>query len=351
MPERYYNESNSYPYAVRSILQRVILYFKDVLYAQDTDEIAMKRFILSDTSDDSAAIRRSIDIFKNNQGEFPFTAYNIGDDTISDVKTHLQKSGNYYSPHFNAYISYIPITLNFSFISFFTTPFDYWRANNLLSMDSASLTRLKVPVEINGIDTFFYITINSLPTEKGSLAWDIEQQFGVGKIYPLVHSVEVEGVFLVVDKGKDENKGTTTVTKIVYPVDDMILRLYNLENSEILSLNTLIDTRVSPDILKVNSTIPVNNSEDIEIDSSITITFNDGVNEDSFINNYSVVPYFEHQVDFDSFSKIVTIIPYESLKNNTEYNILINKELKSVNSQTMENDFLLTFKTKIKNSR
>lgn len=346
MPERYYNESNSYPYAVRSILQRVILYFKDVLYAQDTDEIAMKRFILSDTSDDSAAIRRSIDVFKNNQGEFPFTAYNIGDDTLGEIKTHLQKSGNYYSPYFNAYIAYIPITLNFSFTSFFTTPFDYWRADNLLSMESASLTRLKVPIEINGIDTFFYIDLN-FSTEKGSLAWDIEQQFGVGKIYPLVHSVEVEGVFFVVNKGKDPNTGTTTSDKIVYPVDDMIVRLCNLENPEILSLNTLIDTRVSPDILKIDSTIPLNNSEDISINQIITITFNDSVDEYAFINNYSIVPYFDHELDFDSYSRVITITPYESLQNNTQYNILINKELRSVNNQNMEEDFLLSFITEV----
>lgn len=344
MAERYYAEDTSYPYAVRSILQRVIIYLNDVLYSQETQENGLKRFILSDTSDDSSAIRRSIDIFKNSQGEFPFTAYNIGDDEITDVKSHLQKSGNYYSPYFDCYISYIPVKLNFSFTTFYTTPFDYWRADNLLSMESASLTRLKVPIEINGKDTFFYINL-SFTIEKGSLAWDIEQQFGVGKIYPIVHNVEVEGAFFVIDREKDIDTGTTTKTKIVYPVDDMILRLYNLENSEILSLNTLIDQRTSPDILEVESVTPANESIDVPLDQVITFIFNDSLNEDSFINNYSVVPYFDHELDFDMYSKMVIITPYENLENNTEYNILINSSLRSYNEQTMEEDFLLRFTT------
>ena len=101
MSERFYKEETVYPYVIRSIVERIKLYFADMLYYNLTQEEALKRIILANFSDDPAAIRRSIDTYKNSQGEFPFTMYAISDDEPVEYKSNLQKNGNYRKISYN----------------------------------------------------------------------------------------------------------------------------------------------------------------------------------------------------------------------------------------------------------
>ena len=344
MSKRYYEESSNYPYVIKSITERVILYCAQSIYPDETLEEAMKRMIIANFDDDSRAIARSIDTYKTSQGKFPFTAYNIGDIEDYDYKTYYQMSGNYYSEQLQAYIRYVPIKFTIPMVTFLSTPYDLWRVLNNFANDNSSLTRLDVPVTINDILTSFSIDVGFL-AEKGSFSFDIEQQFGYGKLYPAVHTAEVSCAYITVDLERNVNTQVINETKLVYHVDDIILKLNELQDSKNLDNNPLLETIQSPETPVVSSSTPINESVNVAIDSSIIINFNVSMNESSIISNMDIVPYFDKDITFDIESKIMTITPRQNLLNSTEYEILINNNAQSSDLQTLEDDYTLTFTT------
>lgn len=344
MSKRYYEESYNYPYVIKSITERVILYCAQSIYPDETLENAMKRMIIANFDDDSRAIARSIDVYKTSQGKFPFTAYNIGDVEDYDYKTYYQMSGNYYSPQLEAYVRYVPIKFTIPMVTFLSTPYDLWRVLSNFKNDNSSLTRLDVPVTINDKLTSFSIDVGFL-AEKGSLAFDIEQQFGYGKLYPAVHTAEVNCAYITVDLERSPTTQAINQNKIVYHVDDIILRLNELQDSKNLDNNPLIDSITSPETPIISSSIPVNDATGIAVDSAIVLNFNVSMNESSVISNMDIVPYFDKDITFDIESKIMTITPRGNLSNSTEYEILINNNAQSSDLQTLEDDYTLTFTT------
>ena len=346
MSERYYSEDILYPYAVQSVVERVILYFSQMIYPAETPTEARKRIILSDTSDDGNAIRRSIDSFKNSQGKFPFSAYSISDDEPLGYKSHLQVSGNHYSELIGAYISFVPMILTVPFVTFFTTPSDFWRGMTLFALDEACVTRMDVPITLNGKLCSMTIDLD-YTTERGQLAFDIESQFNTGKLYPVIHTVGIKCSYIVLNMQnspiQDVNGGINT-PKIIYHVDDIILKLSELQDAKNLDQNPLIDTIHSPSIPIITSNI-INKSIGISKNTNIILTFNVAMNENTVINNVDMVPYCDKDISFDITSKILTINPRSDLTSLTEYEILINTSAKSCDGINLENDYSLTFTT------
>jgi len=340
--KRYYPDSSNYPYAIKSITERVLLYCSQVLYPEESTSNAMKRIIMATFDDDALAIKQSISKYKTSQGKFPFTAYGIGDVEFIENKTYYQVSGTYYSRELDAYIRYVPIKFTIPMVTFLTTPYDFWRVMNNFSNDT--LTRLDVPITINDQLTYFSIDIGFL-AEKGSSAFDIEQQLGYGKIYPVVHTAEISCAYITVDLQRNINSQVINQTKLVYHVDDIILRLSELQDAKNLSNNPLLETLNSPESPLVVSSTPINNATDITVDSSIVINFNVSMNESSIISNMDIVPYFDKDITFDIESKIMTIIPRQNLLNSTQYEILINNNAKSADLQNLESDYILKFTT------
>jgi len=346
MSERYYSSSVNYPYAVQAVLERVILYFSQMVYPNETPVEARKRIILADTSDDANSIRRSIDAFKTSNGKFPFTAYNISDDAPLDYRSHYQVNGNFYSELVGAYVSFIPMLLTIPLTTFFTTPYDFWRGMTLFAADESCLTRLDVPVTLNGVLCSMVIDLN-YTTERGQLAFDIESQFAVGKLYPVTHTVDVKCSYIVLNMQNSPTQDTTggiNIPKIVYHVDDIILRLSQLENQKNLEQNILLDTAHSPSIPTITSNI-VNNATGVARSTNIVLTFNVAMNENTVLNNLDIVPYCDADMSFDIASKILTINPRSNLTSLTEYNILINTSAKSCDGINLEDDYSLTFTT------
>lgn len=349
MPVRYYQDDNHYPYVLLSIVERVKLYFADVLYSNETRADGLKKIILANFDDDPAAIRRSIDIFKNSNGTFPCTFYSISDDEPVEYRSNLQKSGNFYSTLLDTYIRFIPMKLSIPMVTFFTTPFDFWRGMTIFAEDEADLSRLDVPVTINGILTYFTIDLE-YTTERGALAFDIEQAFQVGRLYPVIHTVDVKGAYITLNTERSDSEGTPTGgrisnNKIVYHVDDIILKLSELSNSENLEQNINIDSTTIPDIPEVSSSTPINEATGVLRNSNVILNFNVGMNEDSIIDNLDIVPYMDRDISFDYSGKTMTIVPRDLLTASTEYNILINDNAKSSMNVYLEEDYELTFTT------
>lgn len=340
MSERYFQLSNNYPYVIQSVVERVLVYFAEMIYPNETIVNARKKIMLANFDDDAASIRKSIDQFKISNGSFPCTFYNISDDEPILERSNLQKNGNFYSELVGAYVRYIGMNLSIPMVTYLTTPFDFWRLMGIFAEDESCLSRLDVPVTLNGVLCSFVIDLE-YTTERGSLAWDIEQQFGVGKLYPVIHTVDVRGAYITLDTEKQAESSPLKPGKVVYYVDDIIFRLEELQANR----QILIDEKHSPDIPVVNVSSPLNNATGVALDSNIVLTFNVAMNENSVISNMDIVPYFDHDLSFDMASKVLTINPRSNLTASTEYNILINTGAKSGDLQNLESDYSLIFTT------
>ena len=243
MPEPYYDiDESKFPYVAYAILARIILYFFQILYPKEPIEEIHKRFLLANFDDDANAIKKSVDAFKKTNGKFPFTAYNPANniEPVSE-KSHLQKSGNYYCNDIGTYVALIPIRWEIPFVTYYTTPEDFWKAISMLHYEAASLTRLDVPIELNGVQTSFPIDLNFNP-DKGNLAFDIEQQFTVGSIYPVVHITTVKCHLISLAENYMTTGGGCITglegghqKRMVHLIENMHMNLRKLEDAEIIS--------------------------------------------------------------------------------------------------------------------
>ena len=343
MSEKYYPTSVNFPYVILSTVERVLVYFAEMLYPTESYTDARKRILLSNFSDDASAIRRSIDQFKNSNGTFPFTAYSISDDEPILERSNLQKNGTFYSELVGAYVRYIPMNLSIPMVTFYTTPSDFWRAMTYFASDEADMTRLDVPITINDVLTYFVIDLE-YTTERGDLAFDIESQFGYGKLYPVVHTVSVKGAYITIDIQKNSTTQVINKAMVVAHVDDIIFQLSQLEDAKHLEQNTLIETQHSPNTPSITS-VPLNNATGVALISTIVLTFDVAMNEDSVYNNIDIVPYCAKDMSFDISSKILTIIPRDPLTASTEYEVLLNTSVQSGDYIPLEEDYSLIFTT------
>ena len=343
MSERYYPDNIHYPYVLLSVLERVILYFTTMIYPDETYVNARKKFIMADTSDDGNSIRRSIDVFKTTGGSFPSTFYNISDDEPLGYKSHLQVNGNYYSELLDAYISFIPMVLTIPMVTIYTTPSDFWRGMTLFAQDESCLTRMDVPVTVNGVLCSMTIDLN-YTTERGALAFDVESQFNLGKLYPVIHTIGIKCSYIVINTQTNTTTDNPNQNKVVHHIDDLILKLSELQDAVNLDQNPLLDTVYSPSIPTITS-IPLNNAVGVSKSSNIVLTFNVAMNEQSVFNNLDMIPYCDKDMSFDVTSKILTINPRSNLTGLTQYEILINTDAKSGDGIYLEDDYSLLFTT------
>ena len=213
-----------------------------MIYPNETLVDAKKRIILADVSDDGNSIRRSIDVFKTTGGSFPSTFYSISDDAPKDYKSHYQVSGNYYSELIGAYISFVPMVLTIPFTTIFTTPSDFWRGMTLFALDESCLTRLDVPVTLNGVLCSMTIDL-SYTTERGQMAFDYEQQLNMGKLYPVIHTVDISTSYIILNMQNSpitDSVGGINVPKVIYHVDDILLKLSELQDAVNLDQNPFL---------------------------------------------------------------------------------------------------------------
>jgi len=337
MATPFYNNflTENIPYVIKSITERLLVYYADSLYKPIPLEEALNRFVLSNLGDDGTSIKRIIDKSKNNQGVFPFTAYNVDTVEMQDGGfSHFQKNGSYYSHDYDCYIVAVPIVVTFGFVTFFATAQDFWKAYTILQEDNINVNSLDVPITINGKLTSYKILFDNV-TEKGDLSFDIEQQFQYGRIYPLTHATTVNSIFYLIDYNIEPHS-----TKIVYHVDDIILKLHELENQKEEAKQTII----VEENLKIVDSNPINNSKDISKNlETISLDFNIPYDKDTF--NYNITPMVNHSISFSNDLKNVTITLKEELLSNTKYILTVFKDTSSIYSTYPIEDTTISFTT------
>lgn len=341
--QRYYNEAfigEYYPYIYKAILERLQIYFCNLLYPDEPFQDAKKRFILADFvgGGNETAIRQSIENYQNSNGVFPFTAYNIDDDEPVDYKALIHMTGNYYDPDLDCYLSAVPAYLNINMMTVYTTEYDYYIGTAKMMYDLACLTRLDVPIMINGKETFFEIDID-MDVTKGDLAFAYQDHKDKGSLFNISHNCKVKFHYFLLT-GKTFNSADGKQRPIpLYPVDNMILSLKRMEDK------SLIDTLTVSVIPNVTSSTPASNAVNVSTNSSVFINFNTPMNESSVISSMDIVPNIEGKRIWNNEGTILEIRPYDTLDANTEYNINIYKTAQNYITHPLENDFELKFKT------
>jgi len=128
--------------------------------------------------------------------------------------------------------------------------------------------------------------------------------------------------------------------------------LEGIHNIEVIAVD-LVGNNKSVDYIfnidnsppKVISTSPKNNAENVALNSSIIIKFNDVMDKDSVKNALSISPFINVTLSWSVDNLSLKITPLSNLSNETIYTIIISTSAKDIAGNGLENDFVLKFNT------
>lgn len=345
MPEHYYKSDTNYLYVQKAIVERLQLFVTKMLYPDESFAVAKKRFILANfESGDEVAVRKSVEYFKNPQAQFPFTAYNVGEEEeIDDQRdgSNWATGGIYYSKTFNAYVKTIPAKLMITMMSFFSNPHDYFQARSRIYDTTSTLTRLWCPIVVNELETQFPIDI-AIPCQKGSLAFSFEEHLRIGNIYNLQHDHDIFFHYFMINPSNIHNNYTPLVIR---NVDDIELSLYTSRQDETRDRAMFVESAISPAIPVVSAIAPENGEESFDKTSPIILSFSVAMNETSVELALQFTPFISADLVWNESSTQLMIDPVDSLLASTEYTISLSTNAVSVNNVPIEEDFELVFTT------
>lgn len=344
---RYFPNSNLYPPVISAIIERLLLYICETLYpaeykANISDTIFRRTFIADIQSGNDVLIGENVEYFKETNGVFPFTAYNIGDKELQTSMNTLLAAGYKVPVEGLGYASFVPCTLTVPMITFFNTAYDWNLAYSRLISDNASLTQLDVPIKINGEDNFFKIRVSYETLGKGSYAWAFEEYMRAGEIWDLQHDVKVEYYEMNFSGYPFDDQSGLVRSGGVIPtiglVDDIVVSLSNLslnrEEQHIL-LNRPITVTCSVE----------NNAINVPVNTSFVFTFSQSMRESSVLSQLSILPYFDYNYSWNATGTQLTITPQSNLKNNFNYIITIGRNALAVSGKPLMKDFTVSIRT------
>ena len=300
----YQQEMEKYPTTIRAIATRVQSYFWEKLYPYETNpENLYNRFILADIgAGEEQAMRVAAFTSESTNPEFPFTAWNYGElEKRDDTLSRLDSNFNWFSPAVNAYVYARPMTLKMPMITFYSHPDDYYRAWSILMEANTRLTRLEVPITINGVDVTFPVDLK-FEIAKGRYAHAFAEQLKVNNIYDIKHDVTIRYPDFIVEGLK------------VGLVED--IRLYGIEmNTGVRSLWAQNNNPLPNMVTSV-----ANDSGNVSKVNPLTFTFNDTMLESS-LGDINIWPNQDIKIEWDIDSKILTLSPVFEFLPSTKYEI------------------------------
>lgn len=344
---RYFPNSNLYPPVVAAIAERVLLYICEVLYLAEykqsiSDTIFQRTFIADIQSGNDIAIGENIEYFKETNGVFPFTAYNIGDKEFQPNLNTLLAAGYKMPVEGLGYASFVPCTLTIPMITFFNTAYDWNLAYSRLVSDNASLTQLDVPIKINGVDNFIKIRVGYDNLGKGSYAWAFEEYMRTGEIWDLQHDMRIE-YFEMNFSGYpfDDPSGLVrSGGKIsdIGLVDDLVMSLYNLQlnqDEQVILLNQPLSVTCSV----------ANNAINVPVNTSFVFTFSQSMRESNVLSQLSLAPFFDYNHSWNLAGTQLTITPQSDLKNDFNYILTLGRNALAVSGKPLMKDFIVSLRT------
>lgn len=328
----YYQIDGNYPPVLKSVVESYLSYFANAFYSETPINERLKRIILANIQNGSDnASRYNVDQFKQTNLVYPFTGYNIGEQELDTLRVnHFGASGSYFSQDMGMYISTINMTVEVFMVSFFSNAFDYFRFRTKLVIDKQLLTRLFVPIKINGriFKTSFNANVEDIV--KGSYSFEFEEYLRVNKIFDVVHSVKIDYQEIVANTAKQ-----TELT--IYPVDEIIFEMIDPVSGE--TFNTPTNFTI-PKILSLN---PIDRSTTVNINSTIEINFNIPMQDKDIYESITINPEIEYSYSFDTAMQILTITPTNLLVSGRLYDINILSTICAENGVALQGSTTYSF--------
>lgn len=331
----YYQTLTDYPPQVLSILTRLKLYLAGKLFYENTLEDAQAKFLVGDIINGAsdAGIDAAIQFFQLSNVVFPFAVYGYDmTERLDEKVTHLQRSGKYYDSTLGKYVDSKPVKMIVPYIFFFNNPKDYYNAQKIIHSFSDSLSKLDVPILIDAVTYSFSIQVK-FTMERGSYSSAFQEHLRTGAIFDIVLNAEVT------------YNDLTTSSLNMYPVDDMILSLYKMDEENDI-YNVLEGQVTAPDTPALTTTIPANGAIGVAKNTDITINFTASMEPSSVIDALSLTPYFSYTAEWNDTGTQLIITPVTNLASLTLYNIIILKSCFGFyNKEHPEEDLVFTFTT------
>ncbi len=317
--KRYYNNTDNFPDQIDSIITRMKIYMGSKLYYEEDISNAITNFIYADVGNDGSeeGIRRAIQLFQNSNQKYPFTAYSFGDEEIlKEKRTAYAKNKIYYDSYIGSFVTAKPSYFFMPMISFFNTPRDYQTAKKILFEISSAPIKLDVPIIVGDVTTTFPALITFETIEKGTYAFNFQEQLRAGNIFDIQHFARIEYHDMETDASG------------IYLVDDMIFELYRLAEEDKSLSDNLYSINIDY-ITSLSSSDPENGATDIPVDNSIILTFSIGMDESSVENAITLDPYFSTEYTWNNNSTSLVLDPVYDLSSGTVYSIEIDGSAKS----------------------
>ena len=332
MAKHFYPDNIKFPKMELALVQRVLIYIAQVLYEEEYNadpQAALARLVLSDVdAGEDVMVGDSVEKFKTTSGKFPFTAYAFNESTErSDMLSQTAKGGIFFCPEADNYIRSFPMELEIPMFSFFTTGQDYFQARSLLHRENVGLTRLRVPIIINGVDTSFPIDI-SYDISKGSYASSFEEYLRVNRIWNIRHDVTVLFHDFMID------------SDMITLVDNMVMTLAS-QDDEGQPVNG--ETPTIPELPVVIAASPTDGEQNVSVSSNIEIHFSKPMNESSVF--VSVHPFISTDKEWNANSTILTLKPISPLSNLTTYQFVLGSSASDGFGLHLTEDFIFSFTT------
>lgn len=355
MAKPFFPSNIQYPTVVKAIVESLLTYVSYNVYPfeafKDIVQTIRERTYLADIeAGNDEVVKQATRIFTQTNMKFPFTAYNVGNREVDKDKSNLFSSGGFNFIDGLGYCHAVPCKLEIPLITFFNRAEDYNIAFVNFLTDTSALTRLRVPIQINGTDTAFTVDISYDSLAKGEYASNFQAWLRVNNIWDVRHTATVKYYeYMFTGEGYLDYIPGRTVFGLPVRADfglvdpgNMIMNL--TQNDEDL-LPIFTQEVIIPDPPTVVSTVPDNSSTGIAINAPLTITFSNEMKEQSVEASISYSPHISANYSWSQDSKILTITPSLDLQNDKTYSVLISAEAKDKYNSGLENDYLFSFTT------
>lgn len=309
MAERYYAPSAYSPLFIKAITDRFLIYFCQLLYADDyaaDPQLALKRMIISDIgAGNTVIVGDSVEKYQDSFAELPFTGYNP--DTMDEIAERVNTKaavGTFFAEDLGFFVAAWPMKFQIQTVSFFGTAADYWRAYSIATLDKVTLTRWKAPLIVNGNTYEMTVTIN-MEISKGSYAGAFEEFLRQQDIWDLVINFTFDFVEFKVFDDAVANAGTEFA---VYPIDELIAYLAkeNQEGEEMSRGQLTVNDSTEPEVV---STTPVADATAIAVTDPVVIVFNVPMFIHSVRDSLSIIPAKAVDLVWSNGDKTLTIVP------------------------------------------
>ena len=356
MAENYYIEPNrNIPNVFESHVATVIDHVAATLFTNEfikDKQKAYNRILLSDVnSGNTVSIGDAYQFFESMNDNYPFVAYNIGQVSIpSDYGVSQSHTiGNQYIEELNAYVRTYPMDFEIQFVAFYNDSLDNRKAMALIQSNAFGLTRLFSKVMFDDIEIRLPLTLKT-QVDKGELQYELEQYLIQNRIWNFNFTYTGRYYEYLFDEIITPNSSEKTL----YDVTDIYNENEYVQQVDTIEVNTfgetkdvVLDSKVVPDELKVLSVFPLNNSINVSLGSTISITFNKAIVPNSFIESFILNPDIDYEIYYSVDYKIANIKPISILGFDSKktYKIILTKDLKDLDNISLNEDYNFLFTT------